>query len=237
MKKAAKYMEIYTDIKQKIIDGSYQIGDKLPSGGELAEKYQTSKITVKKGLDLLVAEGVLRRHSGFGTEVINLPLDHSKIFGPNESLYSTIGAEHVDSKIHTFSIELPSKKVAKMLKIDAKEYVYNIVRSRIVDNQPYSIEQTFMPLSIIPGLEPKHLEKSVYSYITDELNLDIKSSHVWLKGDLAKEEDAKILNIASGDFMIEVDKVVSLASGVPFEYSKSRHIYKDFIFEAIFVAK
>ena len=38
-----------------------------------------------------------------------------------------------------------------------------------------------MPLSVIPGLEPKHLKRSVYGYITNELGLEIKSSHIWIK--------------------------------------------------------
>ncbi|MBO0481086.1 GntR family transcriptional regulator [Candidatus Enterococcus courvalinii] len=237
MKQIPKYMEIYLDVKRKIMDDRYQVGAKLPTGDQLAEEYGTSKLTVKKGIDLLVSEGVLRTRSGFGTEVLRKPIDNSKVFGPNEGLLSTVGEEHVDSEIHTFSIELPSKEVAEMLQISEKDYIYNIIRSRFIDHQPYSIEQTFMPLAVIPGLEPKHLKKSVYAYITDELNLEIKSSHLWIKGDVANEFDAKILNIEPGEFMIEVDKVVSLSSGVPFEYSLSRHIYKDFIFEAIFVEK
>lgn len=235
MKKIPKYMEVYLDIKEKIMNGYYSIGEKLPAGGELAEEYKTSKLTVKKGLDLLVSEGVLRSRSGFGTEVIRAPIDNSKVFGPNEGLFSVVGEEHVKSEIHNFSIELPTEKVADLLKISSKDYVYNIIRSRFIDNQPYSIEQTFMPLSIIPGLEPKHLKKSIYSYITEELHLKIKDSHIWIKGDVATEFDARVLHIEKGDFMIEVDKVVSLSSGIPFEYSLSRHLYKDFIFEAVFV--
>ncbi len=92
-----------------------------------------------------------------------------------------------------------------------------------------------MPLSIIPGLEPKHLQKSVYSYITEDLGLEIKASHIWIKGVKATEFDAKILGIARDEFMIEVEKVVSLTSGTPFEYSITRHLYEDFIFEAVFV--
>lgn len=33
--------------------------------------------------------------------------------------------------------------------------------------------------------------------------------------------------------MIEIDKVVALSSGKPFEYSVSRHLYQDFVFEAV----
>ncbi len=94
-----------------------------------------------------------------------------------------------------------------------------------------------MPLAVIPGLEPKHLKKSVYAYITNELGLEIKTSHIRIKGDTASEFDAKILKIDPGEFMIEIDKVVALSSGKPFEYSVSRHLYQDFVFEAVFVEK
>ncbi|WP_430610323.1 GntR family transcriptional regulator [Enterococcus sp. DIV0876] len=237
MKKQPKYIEVYTDIKKKIANGTYSIGEKLPPGDVLAQKYQASKLTVKKGIDMLVSEGLLHTRSGYGTEVLRTPIDNSKVFGPNEGLFDLVGEEHVTSEIHTFSIELPTNEVAHILDIDPKEYVYNIIRSRFIDAAPYSIEQTFMPLSVIPGLEPKHLKRSVYGYISGELGLEIKSSHIWIKGDTANDFDAEVLSIEPGAFMIEVDKVVSLSSGIPFEYSLSRHLYQDFVFEAVFVEK
>ena len=96
MKKKAKYMEVYLDVKRKVEDGTYAIGEKLPSGTELAKLYNTSKLTVKKGLDMLVSEGVLHSRSGFGTEVLRKPIDNSKVFGPSEGLMSVVGEEHVD---------------------------------------------------------------------------------------------------------------------------------------------
>ena len=97
MKKQPKYMEVYTEVKKKIANGTYQIGEKLPTGDELAHEYQTSKLTVKKGIDMLVSEGVLRTRSGFGTEVLRRPIDNSKVFGPNEGLFDLVGEEHVTS--------------------------------------------------------------------------------------------------------------------------------------------
>ncbi|MGX7149772.1 GntR family transcriptional regulator [Enterococcus ureasiticus] len=235
MRKNAKYMEVYLDVKKKVENGTYPIGEKLPTGPELAKHYHTSKLTVKKGLDMLVSEGVLHSRSGFGTEVIRKPINNSKVFGPNEGFMKVIGEDHVESEIHTFSIELPSKKIAEKLQINEKEYIYHIVRSRFVDQKPYSLEQTFMPLSIIPGLEPKHLKNSVYSYIREELHLEINTSHVFLKGVLSTAFDAKILGISTGDFLIEIEKSVSLSNGTPFEYSITKHLYQDFIFEAVFV--
>ncbi len=233
--KLAKYMEVYTEIKKRIIDDTYKVGDKLPSGESIGNEFGVSRLTVKKGMDMLVTEGVLHSRSGYGTVVLRKPINNSRIFGPNDGLLAVIGSEHVASEVHKFSIELPSNTVAEKLNITSKDYIYHIVRSRMVDDKPYSLEQTFMPLAIIPGLEPKHLKSSVYGYIRNELNQQIKSSHLKLKGDLANEKDNKILGVDIGHFMIEIEKVVSLASGTPFEYSITRHLYEDFSFESVSV--
>ncbi len=233
--KMAKYLEIYSEIKARIIDDVYKVGEKLPSGEEIGEEFGVSRLTVKKGMDMLVSEGVLHSRSGYGTEVLRKPINNSRIFGPNDGLLQVIGSEHVASDVHEFSIELPSKKVAEKLNITSKDYIYKIVRSRKVDDNPYSLEQTFMPLAVIPGLESKHLKSSVYQYIRQELKLQIKSSHLKLRGDIATQQDHEILGVDLGHFMIEIEKVVSLASGVPFEYSITRHLYEDFSFESVIV--
>lgn len=233
--KLAKYLEVYSEIKRRIVEDVYKVGDKLPSGEDIGTEFGVSRLTVKKGMDMLVNEGVIHSRSGYGTVVLRKPITNSKIFGPNDGLLDVVGSEHVESDVHKFSIELPSEEIAEKLNITTKDYIYNIVRSRKVDNNPYSLEQTFMPLIVIPGLEPKHLKSSVYNYIRNELMLQIKSSHIRLKGDLANKRDKEILGVDVGHFMIEIEKVVSLASGQPFEYSITRHLYEDFSFESVTV--
>lgn len=95
MKKIPKYMGVYLGVKKKITACEYPIGSKLPTGNELEIEYKTSKLTVKKGLDMLVSEGVLLSISGYRTEVLRLPIDNSKVFGPNEGLFNVVGEEHV----------------------------------------------------------------------------------------------------------------------------------------------
>lgn len=228
-----KYLQVYTEIKKRIIDDVYKIGDMLPSGQDLGIEFGVSRLTVKKGLDMLVSEGVIHSRSGYGTVVLRKPIDNSKIFGPIDGLLKVVGSEHVESEIHKFSIELPDKHIAKKLNITEKDYIYNIIRTRRIDTKPYSIEQTYMPIVVIPGLEPIHLEESIYQYIRNDLDLDIKSSHYKLRGVTASKEDEEILGVDEGYFMIEIEKVVSLSSGVPFEYSITKHIYEDFVFESV----
>ncbi|WP_285698363.1 GntR family transcriptional regulator, partial [Enterococcus hirae] len=110
MKKNAKYMEVYSDVKKKIENGTYAIGEKLPTGSELAKQYHTSKLTVKKGLDMLVSEGVLHSRSGFGTEVLRKPIHNSKVFGPSEGFFYPFFPKTLFFPFNIFSLTPPRKE-------------------------------------------------------------------------------------------------------------------------------
>lgn len=235
MTEMAKYMQIYMDIREKINQNHYEINEKLPDGNSLAAHYQCSKLTVKKALDMLVQEGMIIRRRGSGTFVkSHAPNANEFILSPLAGLADTVGSDHIHSTVAVFSIEKPSAEIAQKLEIE-DAYIYRIVRVREVDHRPYSIEHTFMPLSIIPGLEPKHLEGSVYNYIRETLHLRIKSNHVWIRGDRSNAEDSKLLNLKEPTFMMEIEKVGHLEDGRVFEYSITRHTYETFVFETVFV--
>ena len=63
------YEQIFNEMKRLILTKTYQVGDKVPSEKELAEEYGVSRITSKKALDLLSAEGVIVRKPGRGSFV------------------------------------------------------------------------------------------------------------------------------------------------------------------------
>lgn len=63
------YEKIFDDVKQKILDHSYKPGDRIPSEKELAEEYQVSRITSKRALEMLAAEGIIVRKPGRGSFV------------------------------------------------------------------------------------------------------------------------------------------------------------------------
>lgn len=66
-----RYKQIYKDILEKIENGIYQEGDKLPSEKELSEEYFVSRITSKQALELLAIEKRVYRKPGLGTFVMS----------------------------------------------------------------------------------------------------------------------------------------------------------------------
>lgn len=63
------HIDIARQIQQCIIDGQYLPGDKLPSERELLERWQVSRITVRRAIANLVRQGLVITYQGKGAFV------------------------------------------------------------------------------------------------------------------------------------------------------------------------
>jgi GntR family transcriptional regulator, transcriptional repressor for pyruvate dehydrogenase complex len=77
---------VYSDILNRIIDGEYREGDRLPSEHMLAERFETSRPTVREALAQLRADGIIATRQGSGTTVRRRPDPDLRRFAPLESL-------------------------------------------------------------------------------------------------------------------------------------------------------
>ena len=76
-----KYQTIYDTLKQEIIDGLYGEGEFLPTEIELANRFETSRPTVAKALDMLRLQKIIERRAGYGTVVLESELTCGKKVG------------------------------------------------------------------------------------------------------------------------------------------------------------
>ncbi len=63
------YFQLYNLLKTCIVDGTFPDGSRLPTEKELSDQFAISRITAKRSLDELAAEGLVERHRGKGTHV------------------------------------------------------------------------------------------------------------------------------------------------------------------------
>lgn len=63
--------QVYNAIKQGIVSGKWQIGDKLPSENELAEAFGVNRLTVRGALQKLNILGIVETRVGEGTFVLS----------------------------------------------------------------------------------------------------------------------------------------------------------------------
>lgn len=76
-----KYLKIKNQIEEVINQGEIKPGDKLPTESELTGKYNVSRHTVRKALNILQQEGLLEKKQGVGTFVSESIKKESKNIG------------------------------------------------------------------------------------------------------------------------------------------------------------
>lgn len=233
-----KYHKIASDIKEDILRGNYKPNEQLPFEKELCEKYNSSRMTVKKALDLLVAEGLIVKRRGSGSFIKDIT--EEEIQGIIEKkqfsgLTNTSLGHEVTSKVLDFEIAKADEKIASTFKIDIGDFVYFIHRVRYIDGEPIVIEKTYMPLSIASDMKLENVNGSIYNFLQKKLGLKIQSAHSTVRVKKADESDKENLLLMDNETIAEVEKVVYLENGKAFEYSFTRHRYDKFEFKAITV--
>ena len=233
-----KYEKIAFDIKEDILSEKYKPNEQLPFEKELCEKYNVSKMTVKKALDLLVNDGLIIKRRGSGTFVKDITeKEIQRIIEKKQfsGLTTTSIGHKVTSKVLEFKIINATKEIADILKIEEDEFIYFVHRVRYVDDKAVVIEKTYIPLNLIPGMKLADVKKSIYGYIKDKLGLNIQSAHSTVRAMKSDELDRKYLNLEKDEPILEVERVAYLVNGKVFEYSFSRHRYDKFEFKSITV--
>lgn len=231
-----KYHMIANDVRKKILEGKYQPNEQLPYERTLCHIYGVSKMTVKKALDILVAEGLIYKRRGSGTFVMDLSIDKMEKRRMDIQMMGVTAFypdKNITSKVLDFSVVKASGVIADKLKIPETSFVYRIYRVRLVDAQPTIIEETYMPIDLITGLRLEEVEKSIYTYIEKGLGYKIQAGHRTITVRQASEMEADCLELKSGDPVAVAVQTSYLSTGLAFEYSISVHRYDSFSVEMV----
>lgn len=101
-----KYEIIANEMRKRIKNNVYPIDQPIPDEVSLAKEFNSSRMTMKRALDNLVAEGLLFRKRGHGTFIIQSAIqdDHVHVVS-NEILGLTNLLKDKKSKARSFSLK------------------------------------------------------------------------------------------------------------------------------------
>ncbi len=223
-----KFEKIANDIREAIQKGEYSSGDQLPLEKELCQRYGVSRVTIKNAMDKLVQMGLVTKRRGSGTFVKTLDDSYAKKLSLStgnqfSGFMETHRGHKVTTKVLRFEFVHPPEDVAVKLQMSTKDFVYDIIRVRILDGIPMVIEYTMMPIQLVPGIRNEILEDSIYRHIEKTLNIKIQSAHRTVRAVRSTEMEQKELGISPEMPILEVEQVAFFSDGHPFEYSVSHH--------------
>ncbi len=201
---------LYHQLMQRISDdiekGTYPIGSRIPPEHELEETYQVSRVTVRRALSELTAEGLLERKQGKGTFVSapRISQDLKSIHSFHDSCRQN-GVRPTTRVIHVMEVPADSADIAD-LSVREGDRVVETLRVRSADGEPVVLEKNHFSMGYA-YLENENLNGSLYNVLRDygveprQATHDISLSY-------ATEAQAKLLNVAPGSPLMRLREVV-----------------------------
>lgn len=216
------YHQLKEILKANIMTGEWVPGDRIPSENELRNAYQISRNTVKKALDDMVQEGLLKRIQGKGTFVAKPKLEQSLTgFYSFSKVIKQQGMEPKDVVISIEEIEADTN-IANQLKIDLNEPVTALRRLRCADEEPIILETSYIPKKIVSEIPHDMLKKySLYDFMEKEAGVVVVSAKEIFEPVLVRDYESQYLGVKEGYPALMLDRIAYNAAKQPVEFCRS----------------
>lgn len=216
------YVQVKDRLLRRLIDGSWQPGQLIPSEIELAREVGVSQGTIRKALDAMAGENLLVRRQGRGTFVA-LP-EESRILFQFFRIVSDSGAPTFpESRVLDRHAAGATREQAAALDIAPGDPVWLIERVRALDEKPVLIETIVLPESRFAGFgDLGEVPNNVYGLYSERWGITIARASEKLRAIAARAPDAAALGCAPGHPMLEISRLAFDLENRPVEMRVSR---------------
>ncbi len=202
-------------------DGTLQPGERLGSERALADRYHVSRSTLRLALDALERAGAISRvrGRGGGTFVRETKIERHLSMMAGLPAYLRRQGYLAGSRVISASIHAADDEVALALDIATGAPVYDLLRVRLANGEPISLEHARLPADYIPGLLEQPLGGSVMDVLTSEYGIEPARAVERIEVALAGREEADLLGIPVGAALLSVERTTWSTKGRAFEFS------------------
>jgi DNA-binding GntR family transcriptional regulator len=146
------YLQLYAILRKKIESGEWPIGTQIPTEEELCTMFNVSRATVRTSVLELVRQGYLMRQQGKGTFVYRNVVSDGIAMMTNLKELMFEGAANFTTNVLARTVMMPVDGLDGKLEILPDKHIIYIKRLRLLDNEPFLLQETYVPYHICPLL-------------------------------------------------------------------------------------
>ncbi|MDC7785192.1 GntR family transcriptional regulator [Rhodoplanes sp. TEM] len=231
-----KTRRLYLLLRDRIVTGAVGPGSRLPSEPALAQEHGVSRVTVRRALDLLAEEGLVRRRVGSGTFVEDPPASRPIVADFSNVLSNLIEMGRATAvKLLSFAYVAPPASIAEPLGLEPGERVQRSVRVRLIDGQPFSYLTTHVPERIGLTYSERDLATIPLLELMERSGIVAERATQSISATLVGPETAAALDLAPGSPVISLTRVVYEPSGRGVEHLHALYRPDRYAFQMDFV--
>jgi GntR family transcriptional regulator len=217
------YKAIADDLRQSIASGTLAPGDEVPTEGELAARWNTSRGPIRNALAALRSEGLIETTRGRPSRVIERKAQQAvDVSIPFTRWARTMGARP-GALTQQVSLRRSDAEQAALLGIEPGELVVDVLRLRSLDDRPTMLER----LSFI-----EEAGRNLFDVDLDTVSItEFLDSRGWKSAEVdheidavaADETDAQLLEVTLGSPVLRLHRITRDGTGRTFEASDDRY--------------
>lgn len=224
------YYRVYEIIRKQIERGDFPQDAPLPGEHELANRFEVSRVTIRRTMRILEEADMITRFRGRGTfinpEAIvrSVPENYSGFDQNVKDFEATTRVNLIGSQ----ETELPSWG-AEVTGAEGKtSSVLCIEYTRSADGIPFSHIRAYVPLRIAKSLNVEELGNKTVTTAIEETGTIVMDIDQKLTAISADENEAKRLRLSLGQPLIRVRRVMLDANRVPVQFVEAYYNPKYF---------
>ncbi len=204
------------------IDARLQVGDPLPSERELADSLDVSRMTARRVLTELEAEGRVTRAVGRGTFVsaprIRMPIQLSSFTVDMRERGFVPGARTL-----SFATGPAEPEAAAVLDLPPDAPVHTVRRLRTADGVPMAIEQVTVEAALLPDLTAEELtDSSLYALLAQRGDVVFDGGEQTVRARPVTAEESALLEVPAHAAVLHLTRT-STWRGRTVEYTVSSY--------------
>jgi GntR family transcriptional regulator len=203
-----KYHQIYLVLREQLGEGRFAGG--LPGEVALAGQFGVARVTVRKALEQLAAEGLIDRAAGRGTVPRARATAPARQRMQLTGLLENIVSMGLRTKATVLSCEVIAAPdaVAQALQIDPGTPVQKAVRVRSTSAGPLSLITTHVPAALARGFGRRELARQPILLLLEASGVRIGRAVQTLSARLADAEAAQRLDVQVGSALMAVTRLI-----------------------------
>ena len=215
--RAPLYQQLQRALRDAIAGNRLAADEALSPERDMAEEFGVSRITVRKALDALVAEGLLNRRQGAGTFVAaRVEKNFSKLSSFTEDMISR--GRRPESVWLSRSAGTVTPEESLTLGLSPGAQIYRFNRIRYADGSPMALEYSTVPGFSLPS--ENAVEESLYEALDKHGSRPARALQR-LRAVLFTAERARLLGVPDGSPGLLIERRGFLRDGRPVEFTQS----------------
>jgi GntR family transcriptional regulator len=202
------YHQIYLILREKILSGEFEKGDFFPTEQELSASLKASRVTVRRALDLLEREHLIRRSQGRGTLIapgVTARPVTANIAGQLDNALALGRQTRVE--LLQYGESVPHQEIAAALNLPFGKPAHVNVRVRYLKDTPVSHITTFLPPALAKTIRKQDLISSRPVLSLVEKEIPVEEAEQAISATLADARMSAVLKVPIGSPLLEVRRL------------------------------